>query len=113
MEWRIYVRILALVIILYSLYVGGVPGNLVFLLGVFFILLMFLRGTFYRKIDAFLINRFSFVARLPSWGQKLLIIIIFILIYWVFKQILFISLKKVGIDIQQILMESLNLSLTN
>ena len=105
-------KILAIVLILYSLYIGGVPTPLILLLGVFFILLMFLRGTFYRKIDAFLINRFSFVARLPSWGQKLLIIIIFILIYWVFKQILFFSLKKIGIDIQQILMESLNSSLT-
>jgi len=107
MNWRSYVRILSLVLILYSLYIGGVPTPVILLLGVFFILLIFLRGTMYRKIDAFLISRFSFVASLPPWGQKLLILSIFILIYMGFKQILFFSLKTMGLDIQQILLESL------
>ncbi|GBE18442.1 hypothetical protein BMS3Abin16_01042 [archaeon BMS3Abin16] len=112
MNWKLYVRILSIMLILYSLYIGGVPTHVILLLGVFFVLLMSLRGTFYRKIDAFLVSRFSFVASLPSWGQKLLITTIFILIYVGFKQILFFSLKTMGLDLQQILMESLTPPLT-
>lgn len=111
MEWKKYFRVALVALLLYSFYVAGFPILYIPLMGIIFILLIFLRGTFYRKIDEFLIKRLPFVAGWPSWVKKLLIIAIFILIYALFKQILFLSLKIVGIDIEQMILEGVNASL--
>ncbi len=108
MEWKQYLRLLAILLLLYSFYAAGFPAYYIPVMGVIFILLIFLKGSLYNKIDSFLIKRFPFIGKLPSWAKKLLIIAVFISIYVLIKQIVFAFLKIVGIDIEKTILENIS-----
>lgn len=105
-KWRIYLSIVLSLLILYSFYLAGAPVSVLPILGIFFILIILLRGPLYKKIDESIVRRFSFFEKLPSWGKRLLIIIIFLLVFMVLKQVLFYSFELAGIDLREMIMES-------
>lgn len=76
-------------------------------------LIILLKGRFYKKLENFINKKFPSISKQPSWIKKLIILIAFILIYIIIKQIIFFSLKIVGIDIRQIISESINSSIRN
>jgi len=76
-------------------------------------LLILLRGTLYKKLDDFLIGKFPSLSKQKPWVRKLIVILAFILIYILLKQIIFLILKQFGIDVQQMITESINSSINN
>lgn len=110
-NWKIYLRIFLLIIMLYLFHRFGLPIYLIFLLGIIILLLIFLRGTIYNKLDYFFINRLPFLSRLRPNTRKIIIIIAFILFYILLKQIIFFILKLFGIDVQQMIFKSINNSI--
>jgi hypothetical protein len=72
---------------------------------------MFLKGKIYRKIDSFITKKFLFVSKLNPFARRVLIIIVFIVIYMILKQFIFIILKLAGVDIQKMISESINQSM--
>ena len=108
MDWTDTFRLVFGAGLLYFLYSVGLPLPSLVFFGILFVLLLFLRGAFYRKIDAFLAQRFRFMSGLPSWGRQLVVIVVFIFLYLLLKQVLFEVLKALGVDFQQELLDSLN-----
>jgi hypothetical protein len=110
-NWKIYLRIFILMIMLYILHKFGLPIYFIFLFGIIILLLIFLRGTIYKKLDHFFISKIPFLSRLKPDTRKIIIIIVFILFYILLKQIIFFILKLFGIDVQQMIFESINNSI--
>ena len=106
MEWRKYIRAVSVVLLLYLLYQAGFPVYYLPLFGILLLMLVFMRGSFYRNIDGLLERTFPSTKDMPSWARKVLILLIFILAYTVAKQTLFFLLKLVGIDIQKFIFDS-------
>jgi Trk-type K+ transport system membrane component len=79
--------------------------------GVLFLLIIFLKGKLYRKVKDSVNKKFPSLAKLPPWVQKLVIILIFILIYLLAKELIFFVLKLGGIDVREIMVNSVNQSL--
>jgi lysylphosphatidylglycerol synthetase-like protein (DUF2156 family) len=101
-------RLAMVPLMLLAFYSMGFPREYLVLLGIILILLVLFRDAFYRKIDGFLTSMIPSLERLPSWARKLILIAIFILAYFLLKQVLFISLKLAGFDIERILADAIN-----
>ncbi len=108
METRKAFRLAMIPLLLLAFYSMGFPLEYLALLGIIFILLVLFRDAFYRKIDGFLTSRIPSLERLPSWARKLILIAIFILAYFLIKQVLFLSLGLAGFDIERILADLIN-----
>ncbi|MFA5259343.1 MAG: hypothetical protein WC979_10260 [Candidatus Pacearchaeota archaeon] len=108
--WKFYLRILFLVIMLYTFYKLGMPLSFIILLGVVIFLLIFLKGTIYIKLDHFLCRRFPFLLKLHPWVKKIIILVVFILVYMAVKYIIFWVLSLFGMDVQQMITQSMNQS---
>ncbi|MBU3957520.1 MAG: hypothetical protein KKB25_00410 [Nanoarchaeota archaeon] len=112
MEKKNYLRMALALLMLYFFYQAGIPILFLPPIGIILVLLIFLKGTFYKSVDEFLVKKIPFAGRLPSLCRKLLVIAIFILIYVLVKQAVFEILSLGGIDVQQMIMESINQSLS-
>jgi len=108
--WRVYLQILSSLILLFLLYSLGTPLYLVLLFGVFILFLVFLKGKLYTKIDHYLTKRFTFISKLSPLAKKFVIVIIFMIIYLILKQVIYSGLKVFGVDIQKTLFDSINQS---
>jgi lysylphosphatidylglycerol synthetase-like protein (DUF2156 family) len=109
--WKILLRIALLVLLIYALYTASMPVFYIALVLIIIILLFILRGAFYRKIDSSLNSRLHFSKKLPPWLRKLLVIVLFIGVYMLIKQILFALLKSFGVDFPGMISESINNSI--
>jgi len=109
MDWKIYVRLFFIILLLFSLYLVGAPFSAIILMGAVFLVVLFLRGPVYKKIDDYLINKFPSFGKLHPWVQKIIIFLIFIVFYYLLKQILFFGLKLAGFDIQQMILDSIEI----
>ena len=112
-NWRIFLRVILFVILLYTFYRLGMPLHFIIIIGLFILLFMFLKGKLYSKLDHFLVEKFPFLSKQKPWVQRVIIVLSFILIYMILKQIIFFVLIQFGIDMQQIMTESINQSLNN
>ena len=108
MNFQDYVRALLALFLLYFLYSVGLPVPTLIVIGIFFVLLFFLRGPLFTKIDDFLVARFGFVKKMPPSARRLLVILVFVLVYVLLKQAIFEVLKVFGIDVQQALNQAVN-----
>jgi len=106
---KTWLRLLLLPLLLYSFYLAKFPIQLIIFFGLFFLLIILFRTHFYEKIEFHLGERFPFIHDWSPWKKKLLVILVFILIYGIIKQILYFSLDVFfGINIEEMLLESLN-----
>jgi len=117
-EWlksnRLLVRLLLLPLLLYSFFLAKFPLELILILGMFFLLVILFRSHAYNKIELHLGERFPFIHDWHPWKKKALIILVFIFVFGVIKQLLYFSLNVFfGFDIEQMLLESMNSSLEN
>lgn len=108
-SWKIYLQIILFLFLLYLFYSLGFPSYII-IIGIAILLLILLKGKLYKKLDNFLINKFSFLSKQKPWVRKLIVILVFIAIYFILKQIIFLILKQFGIDVQNMMMESINRS---
>jgi hypothetical protein len=107
---RKYIQIIYLVGLLVLFYFLKFPLPFIAGMGLVFILLIFLKGKLYRKIEGFMDKKFPFLVSLNPTVRKLIIILIFILFWVLLKQIIFMGFRLAGIDLQDIMIESLNQS---
>ncbi len=106
---KTWLRLLLLPFLLYSFYLAKFPLEIIVFFGVFFLLIILFRTHFYQKIEFHLGKKFPFIHEWHPWKKKALIILVFILIYGLIKQILFFSLNIFfGIDLEEMLLENLN-----
>ena len=106
MDWSLITRVLLVALMLYVFYSIGVPLPAVIVLGVLLIAFILLRGHAYRQIDLFLTNRFPSMARWAPWQKMLLVALVFLLAYVLLKQAVYELLKMAGMDVQQIMLDS-------
>jgi hypothetical protein len=109
-NWKIYLRILLLLVMLYAFYKLGFPFYFIVIFGIILLPLIVLRGTIYKKLDNFLCRKLPFLLKLNPIIKKIIIIIVFILVYMAVKGIIFYILSLFGIDVQKMISEGLNQS---
>jgi len=108
---RTWLRLLLLPLLLYSFYLAKLPLQIIVFFGIFFLLLTLFRTKFYNKIEFHLGEKFPVIHDWHPWAKKALIILVFILIYTVIKQVLYFSLDFFfGVNIEKMLLESMNYS---
>ena len=110
-SWRIYFQIIQSAVLLYIFYKLGFSLYVIIIMGLVLLLLILFKGKLYRNLDDFLSRKFPFLSKLNPLVKKLIIIAVFVLIYILLKQIIFLILKQFGIDVQQIITESINQSI--
>jgi hypothetical protein len=101
-------RIVLIAFLLLLLYSSGVPLTVVVIFGIILGAFILLRGTIYREVGGSLEKMLPFISKWPPWGKKLLVAIVFILVYLVFKQAVYEILKLFGMDVQGMLLNGLN-----
>jgi uncharacterized protein involved in cysteine biosynthesis len=95
------------------MYLGGVPLHLIIIIGIVIILFILLRGRLYKKIDHLLKKHFKFMSRLKPWQEKLIIIVVFIIVYIALRELIYLILGLFGIDFQKMIQESVNQSMNS
>jgi hypothetical protein len=112
-NWKNYLQIILFIFLLYLFYSLGFSLYFTIILGIVLLLFILLKGRLYKKLDNFLIGKFPFFSKQKPWVRKLIVILTFILIYFILKQIIFLTLKQCGIDVQQRIIESINSSINS
>jgi hypothetical protein len=112
MKKSLILQLVYVILILGLFYYLGFSIYFIMVIGVLFLLIIFLKGKLYRKIKDFTNKKFPSISKLPSWVQKLIIILVFILVYLLIKELIFFVLKLGGIDVREIMVNSVNQSLT-
>ncbi len=106
MDRSLIIRLLLVVLMLYMLYSLGIPLAALAVLAVLFVLFVLMRGPAYNRIDAELTKRFPFISSWAPWQKKLLVAAVFVLAYLLLKQGLYELLKMMGMDVQQMMLDS-------
>ena len=110
-NWKFYLRILLLVVILYAFYVAGFPLHFIILLGAVILFLILLRGAVYKKLNNFLSKKIPSLSKLNSGVKKVIILLAFILIYMILKWSIFWVLGLFGVNVQQMVLDGINQSI--
>jgi uncharacterized membrane protein len=98
---RIY-QIVVSIILLGLLWYLGFPPYYIGIMAVLIIFLIFIRGRLYRGIEKFMDKIFPFLLKFKPVTRKVIIIVIFILVWILLKQIIFFILNLAGVDMQGI-----------
>lgn len=91
----------------FCFYQLGLPVPGVIVLCVIFIMFIFLKDPLIKRINDFSDRKLSFLNRLPGWLKKVIIFLIFLLIFAGIKQATFHVLKYGGIDIEEMILEGI------
>jgi|WetSurMetagenome_2_1015567.scaffolds.fasta_scaffold495932_2 hypothetical protein len=107
---RTILKIVYSLVILGLLYYLGFPLYYIAIMAVIILALILLKGKLYRKLDSLLSKILPFLSKLSPTAKKIIIVVVFVLIWIILKQIIFAGFKLAGIDIQKIMIESVNQS---
>jgi hypothetical protein len=113
MKKSLIFQIIYSVVVLGLFYYIGFSFYSLAIIAILFALIILLKGKLYRKIKDFADKKLPSLSKLPAWVKKLIVILFFILIYILIKEIVFFILKLVGVDVQEIMMNNINQSLAN
>ena len=105
---RIYLKTLISIILLIFLYFSGIPISFLIFLGFLILLLILFKTKLYEKIEKTLTKKIPSFSKQRPWIKKIIIILIFIVIYTILKQIIFFILRQLGINIKQIFYDRIN-----
>lgn len=111
MIFKRYIQIFSVILLLYLLYYLGVSLYYIVLIGLILILFIVLKGKIYHRLEKEMNKKFPSLAKRPLWVKRLIIIVTFLVIYLLIKQIIFLIFKIIGIDIQKIIYDELNKSI--
>lgn len=100
MDKAIAIRAAYAIILLLILYSIGLPLHYVLLMGVLMIVFLALRGPIYKKIEQFIEKIAPSTVKWPQWGRKALVIVAFIAVFVILKQIIYWLLGIAGFDLQ-------------
>jgi len=104
MKYTPYMRIGLLALMLYSFYILGFPPYMIVLFGALGIAIIALRGHAYEKIEKFIGEKYPPYKEFSGIKKKIILIVSFMLIYIILKQILFALLAFMGFDVQKDMM---------
>lgn len=104
------IRLLFLPVFMYIFYTLGFSLEAVAILGIFFLIIILLRGKIWETAERTIEKYLPFTKSWPDWAQKALVFLAFILIYYILKQILFFVLLLFGIDMQEMIMSAYDAS---
>jgi hypothetical protein len=110
MKKSLIFQIIYSVVVLGLFYYIGFSIYALAIIAILFALIILLKGKLYRKIKDLADKKFPALSKLPAWVKKLIIILSFILIYILIKEVLFFILKSAGVDVQEIMMNNINQS---
>ncbi|MFC1505471.1 hypothetical protein ACFLQ6_00210 [Thermoproteota archaeon] len=108
MQKSLIFRIIFTVLILSFFYLLDFPLIYIQIMGILFVSMIIFRSSVYKKIENLLEEKLPFIQTWSPWKKKILMIIIFLIIYTIIKQIVFYILLLMGLDLQQILVERIN-----
>ncbi|MFH1391812.1 MAG: hypothetical protein ABIH20_05865 [Candidatus Diapherotrites archaeon] len=108
MDKKTILRLLLVPVILYALYTLELPFEIIAVLGVLYIALILLRGKIWRTVERAIEKYLPFTKTWSDWKQKLLLILFFIILYFVLKQVIYFLLGFVGINLEEILLSAVN-----
>ena len=92
MEKKFIIRLVFVVFLLYSFYLLGTPAIYIPFMGIFFVSMIILRGKIYKKTENYLDKKLPFMQEWSHRKKRILIILIFIIVSVIAKQILFFGL---------------------
>ncbi len=105
---KTYLQIITSAILLFVFYKLGFSFYFIIGMGFFILLLVLLKGKLFNGLDTFLTAQLPFLSKQSPRVKKLFIVIAFILSYIILKQIIFFILLQSGIDVQKIILDSVN-----
>jgi len=111
-NWRLTLQLFLSILTLYLFYELGFNFYLILLIGAILLAIIIFKGKLYKRLDNFLIYKLPFLSKQKPWVRRLIVIIIFVLLYIALKQIIFLILKQFGIDFQQMISNNINQSMT-
>ena len=91
-----------LLFLFYLLYSSGVPSELIFLIGLIYLGFYLFRDKLRKFIDSLLHTHISGFGKFHPWVKVAVVFIIFILFYFALKQVIYIGLSAVGVDLHEI-----------
>jgi len=100
MDKKLAFRLLLIPLFLYAFYRLGFPIEIITILGILYIVIVLFRGKIWKTAEQTIERLMPFTKTWPVWAQKILLFLIFFLIYAILKQILFFALGLVGIEIE-------------
>jgi hypothetical protein len=109
--WKLYFQIIFFIVFGYIYYNLGFSITFIVFIFLILMLLKLLKGKFYKRLNKFMISNFHFLSKQKKWVKKLIIILVFIIIYLLFKQIIFLILKQFGINVKAMLANKINQSM--
>ena len=97
-------------LLLLSFYAAGLPLESLIILGVLFVILLFMRGKIWKRSEHVMEKYLPFTKKWPNWLQKLVMFLIFIVIYLIIKYIVYFILGLMGIDLTEIILGSIDVN---
>ncbi len=111
LHWRDALRYLLILVLLYLLYDMGMKPATLVVLGIIMLVFVALRGRIYNKVSELLEKHVPHTKRLPSWLKYVVTLAVFLLTYIVVKELVYLALYQVGVDVQGDMFEAMNRSL--
>jgi hypothetical protein len=113
MKLKTYFQIFAFIAVIFLLYISGLALHLIIIIGIIIFLSMILRGRLYKKVDELTNKKLHFLSRLHPWMKKIIFILVFILVYFIVKEIVLAIMKSLGMDLEKIMLYSINKTVGN
>jgi hypothetical protein len=111
-NWRLTFQLFFSFLILYSFYELGLSVYMILAMGLLFVLIILFKTKLYNKFDNLLVKQFPALSKQKQGIRKAIVIVAFILSYIILKQIIFFILSQFGIDVKQIILNSINQSMS-
>lgn len=110
MEKKIVFRLIIILALLCIFYFIGMPIEIIAILGILFVALVLLKGKIWRTAEKTIEKYLPFTKKWSSGRQKILLIILFFVIYAILKQIIFFFIGLAGIDLQEMILSANNIN---
>jgi len=111
MKLKSCIRVFVFIGLIVLLYFSGLSLQLIVIFASVVFLSMILRGKIYRKLDEVIGKKFPALSKLHPIMKKTILILVFVLIYFAIKSVIFMIMKYLGVDIQQSMLEGINKSI--
>jgi hypothetical protein len=106
LKYRKYFSILFVLLLLCSFYQLGLSLPGIIALGVVFIVLVLLRDPINKNSNKLINEKLPFLNKLSPWLKRIILILVFFLVYAILKQAIFFGLKIAGIDLKEMILKS-------
>lgn len=112
-KYKKYISIVFVLLLLCSFYQLGIPLPQLIALGIVFIIIVLLKDPIRQGSDKLVNEKFVFLNKMPDRLKKIIIFLIFLLIFMVLKQAIFFGFKSMGIDLEETISKNINSELVS